>query len=633
MHVGTPHAATPELQGNTLQSLIVQSPSMSISNEDRADYDDNVINTAYDEIRRSVSPRVAEYIFQPRENRSSSTEHNFAEGGWTFQRILNVSITEHELRQLSHEILNTLTDLALNLWNFGQQKYMYYCTHIYELILARDQLVGPINQEDLDLKRWNLAMFYMNADRKPECEAILIYLIAEIDLLRPGHPLGDESRSLLGRLRSVQGQHTPAQQLCTQAMLSLRSASGLAHHKTWRAYGNLRCVLEAQGRFDDVRKLVTEFYSDVHRTVSAQVLPGLNSVLELCRSYIESWMAESKLQRLVRDGILQDIPLGIGEEFTLILGTLFRKRFREERNQAFREKLKSLRVIDLPILDLLSTASLLIASRIQAVQHLTSISLRQEALRAVQDLMSTKLLMPLWTFMFLHYNCFWTNNNYWKRFEYNIIHSLEDRVKDRVHPVEASSFSLSTDPDPSVSPLAIAESPTIRRSDLLNDSESSMVIPTAPGQASSPETFNSPFSLYIGTRMPSAVTSTSLLPPNRQSTSVSTEWRALAGLDYTNIVASPSVNSWNPDPSFPQTWALAQRHQTSDYPRLQNTVSPSTTFSQPPSSAQGHQSFDNAPAQNGFSPTMMNMPIPPFTFGLPQTRNPSYMTPPPRPGE
>jgi hypothetical protein len=468
MNVETQHAETPKLQGDALQSLLVQSPSISISNHNRSDYDDNVINAAYDEIRRSVSPRVAEYIFRPRENRSSSTENNFAEGGWTFERIL--TINEHELMQLSQENCETLADLEINLWNFGKRKHMHYCAHIHALLYARVRLFGMTNTKILDTWTRNQAINYLRMDRTTECETLLIGVIAAIDLHRPGDTAGDDFRSLLGRLRLQQGQHTLAEQLCRQAMLRLISALGLAHSMTWRAYCRLRLVLEAQGRFDEMQRLATDFYSDAHRTVSAQVLPGLNALLELCRSYIEKWIAESNLQRLVRNCIMDDIPLGVGEKSTIILSAIARERYREERSQGIPQVIKDLQgIMDVPVLDLLSITSLLIASRIQAGQHLESISLRQEALRIVQDLKSTKFLFPLWIFISLHQGNWWQNPSR-KGAEYNIIQSLEDGVIGRSHPTESACFRSSADGDSSVSVLGIAESPKIGQSDLLNGS-------------------------------------------------------------------------------------------------------------------------------------------------------------------
>jgi hypothetical protein len=564
-----------------------------------------MVQIAYNEIRRSVSPQVAEYIFQPRENRSPSKGNNLAEVRWTFDRILSISMTEHELLGLNEKDWDILAQLALNLWNFGHQRYLSYCVHISELKYARFCLTVKANPREFYFSTKNLANAYLRVNQTTECETLLMGVIAQIDLLHPGDPLGDDSRSLLGQLRLHQGQHTLAEQLCRQAMLRLISASGLAHCMTWKAYCRLQLVLNTQARFDDMWRLATDFYSDVHRTASAQVLSGLNALLELCRSYIEKWIAESKLQRLVRDYFIDDIPLGVGEKSSIILDAIARERSREEGNQGIPELVKDLQgIMGLPLSRLLSTTSLLIASRIQPGQHLEWISLRQEALRVIQDLKSAKFLFPLWILMFLYQGCFWTNNPKVMA-EYNIIQSLEDVVIGRSYPTEAASFRPSADAGKSVSTLDIAESTDIRQSDLLDGSQGSMFIPMVPGQTSFAEASPRTLGLDIGIPVSSAVPLTVPCPTRPQFRSASTESRALAMLDHIEVVSSPSVLSRNAVPFAPQSL----------------TTDP------------GGQLLSTGRSNNSFPPTMMNNPTSPLTLSLRRARNPSDKSPPPRPGE
>lgn len=93
---------TSEPQVNTLQSPVARSPPIDAVSDDSvpaspAASDDDMIEVAYHEISRSVSPQVAEYIFTSRENEFSA-KNNLAGAGWTFDRILNISVTEPELR-------------------------------------------------------------------------------------------------------------------------------------------------------------------------------------------------------------------------------------------------------------------------------------------------------------------------------------------------------------------------------------------------------------------------------------------------------------------------------------------------------------------------------------------------------
>jgi hypothetical protein len=638
MNVESPYVATSEQLRNNLQSPIAQTPPMSISDNNRADVDDDIINVAYEEIRRSVSPQVAGYIFQPREDKVSPTNSNLTGVGWTLNRILNISMTDHDLINLSDKSVGTLDNIATSLWNFGKSQYLDYCAHIGEVLLARANLATPRNAMELrylDMLRRNLLAIYIRIGKVTECETLLTEFIAETDARRPGDPIGTGYRSRLGRVLSRQGRHILAEEICWQAMISLRFAQGLGYWLTWEAYGGLQIVLQNQGRFDDGLRLMTSLYVDVYLTMSAQLLPGLRASLELCEGSIVGWMTESKLQRLVRDRFLCHGPLDIGERITLILDTVIRERWMEE------EKLETLPEIVKDLQDkmgltgpeILATFALLIALRIQAVRPLESASLRQEALRAVEDLKSTKYLVPLWIFTHMNTTRVLTEDFNWRVAEHDLLQLLEGVVIDRGDPTEAASFGLFEDLDSSKSTLPVANSPTIHWSTSPKGSESSVVIPAATGPASFSETSTGTLGFYGDTTMSSAAFSTTLVPSRPQLTSGSVESLAPARLDHANPRASSSVMSWNAEPSFSQPRPLAEGHQLSDDDQSRNRFSPPFTFSRPLSSIQGYQPFVDAPPQNRFSPTMMSTPTPSFTFSLPQTPNPSSMSPPPRPGE
>jgi hypothetical protein len=610
MNVETPQAISSERQGDILQSTITRSPPVDAVSDTSADFsaataddDDDVIEVAYHEIRRSVSPQVAQYIFQSGED-DLCAKNNLAGARWTIDRILNIPVTPSELRQLSEESFDILIDLGTNLWAFGKRRYWTCCAHIGKVLLARERLVS-LGTRSLDTKIKNLAQTYMVLNRMAECEALLTSTIAEIHSLRPGDPACNEFRSILGVLHSRQGQYTLAEELCTQAMISLSCTLGLTHKMTWFAYQDLHLVLREQGRFDDALRLMTEFYIDIYQIASVQVLPGFIFSLELCERYIEEWMAESELQRLVRDRFVDDGSLGNGERMALTLDSIVRNRWRVEFGLGFFPQIMSnLReMVGLDVVSILSHVSILVARHIQGVRHCESILLRQGALRAVKDLRSTNFLAPLFVFHFLNYTNFLKNESYWRNAEQDLIHSLENLVNENECPPDGRNLQLSGDAGYPKSTSVMTDGHAVPRSDAPNSSDSSIRATTASCQALSAEISSHTVGFNSGTAMPSAVSSATFFRPIPQPSSASNQSPVSANDDHIELVNTLSLPTRNPEPYTPQPWSHALRGQLSS----------------------------EGQSNNGFLPTMMDAVTPPFTWSLPQTPQASHMFPPPSP--
>jgi hypothetical protein len=595
MNVETSQATTSKLQGNILQSTAngstpigaVSATGVEASAADATD--DDMIEVAYHEIRRSVSPQVAEYIFTSRENESSA-KSNLAGAGWTFDRILNISVTESELRKLSKESVDILVDLGSNLWYFGE-RYLNCCAHIAEVLLARESLVGSRTE---GVNNWTkiLALAYLSMNRMAECETLLMSIIAEIDSHHPGDPTRNQFRSLLGLVHSRQGKHVLAEESCTQALMSQKSTLGLTHKATWSAYGDLCYVLKNTGRYGDSRRLMTKFYTDVYRTVSPQVLPGLIFLLKLCERYIEEWMAESELQRLVRDRFVDDSSLGISERMALTLVALIVEKWRGDVDSGiFPQRLRELEdMTGLAVADALSIFAMSIAWRIQPVRHLESILLRQEALRVVKDLKSTKFLAPLWIFFCFNARHLWKTESYRREAERDLIHSLEKVVNDTEPPPERRNLQLSDGAgDPKSTPVMTNGHaiPRFGPPDSSDSSDSSIRATTASAQAPSTEISPHAVGFDIGTPMPTAVFSATFFQP------------------IPELSSAYSLPAWNGEP----------------YPL------------QPRSSAAGGQLLSDGQSNGRFSPTMMDASTSPFTLSVPQTPQAPRMFPPPRPGQ
>ena len=634
MNVESPHLVTSERPENTLQTAVAQSPPMDVSEDDPADDIDNVIRIAYDEIRRSGSPQLADYIFHPGTNKNSFT-HNDSTGIKGLDHILNISMTELELGQLSVELWYTLALLAQNLWNFGKNKYLNYSLHIYEIFLARWRLLEPEKVDTWYKCMRNISSAYLRMGRIAEGERFLTNSIVEINSLRPGHPASIEFQSLLGEVHLRQGNHNLAEELCTQAIISSRANTGLAHSSTWYTYRTLSTVLEAQGRPDGGRRLMMGLYQDIYRTVSAQLLLGLSTCLELCRSYIEGWMDESKLQRILKDTFVSDSPLGLSQTHALTLIAIIHEGYRKEM-KFWRPPQLLKDVTDqtgLEVMDILADFALLIARRIRTAQALGSISLQHEALRVLNDLKSTNFLVPLLVLSRLTPDNCWGNQFLWLEAERNLIESLKDVVIDGGHYTKATTSRLSAEEDTSAFGFAAATNLHIPQSEMLNDSERSMIPLTAPDQTSSVETSTGTLGLHNGNVTPSVFPSLTLVRSGSQFPSASIQVPYLVRPDHMASFTPPTTLSWNNEPSVPRSLSPAQSRQVSGDDISHNWFTASTSFSQLPSAAQGGQPFDNALSQTRFSPMMMTTPTPLFMSSLPLTPRSLRMSLPWRPGE
>jgi hypothetical protein len=478
-----------------------------------------------------------------------------------------------------------LRNLAANLWNLGGNKYLDCVAHIGEILLARESSLRSKDISTLNRRRRNLLMTYLYMGRMAECETVLTDALGEIESLRPGHPEGHQLRILLAELRAKQGQHSLAEELCTKAIISQRSVLGLRHNYTWRAYEALELVLRFQNKFDEAKRLMIDFYLDIYHTISEALFPGLRAALAVCRRYIEVWMTESELDRLVGDWFVCDRPLGIAERNKLALSTVLEGIFRvEERLGVVPQVLKDLgEIMSLSFHDILSTFALLISIRIQGVRLLDSASLQQEALRVAKEFNYTKMLVPLWIFVYLNETSFFAEDFNWTATEQEFIHSFADAVTKGGHSGGAPRSSISTGTGSPGSALTVD-----RRHN--------------PAQI---DTFNGHREPYDHhTPMPSTVSSSMLVSPRSQPTSGATEWPALSRLVGTDPLASHST-LWNTEPYFSYQW----------------------------STAEGEQHLNDARPHDQFSPMVMDNPTPPFTFNMPLTPHASRMSPPPRPGQ
>lgn len=607
MNVETPQTITSERQGDLLQSTITRSPSVDAVSNTGADVsaatadDDDMIEVAYHEIRRSVSPQVAQYIFQSGED-DLSTKDNLAGARWTIDRILSIPITDSELRKISEESLRTLYDLGYNLWSFTKQRYLNCCAHIMEVFLAKIILDGSgIGM----FETWasKLALTYLKMNRIAECETLLTNAIAGMDSLRLGDQRCNELRSSLAIVYLQRGQHTLAEESCTQAFISLKSTLGLCHLMTWSAFYRLHYILAFQGRFDDSWHLMMEFYIGIYQVVSPQVLPGLISLLELCERYIDEWMAESELQRLLRDRFIGNISLSISDRIALTLITILRKRGMAEFDLGTLPQIVRdlAHMTGLHMQNFFTNLALLIAPRIQATRHLESILLQQEALRAVRNLRSTNFLVPLFVFHFLNGPSLWKNGSSWRKVEQNLIHSLQNVANENECPPDGLHLQLSDYAGHPKSTSVMAHSHAIPLFDPPNRPDRSISATTASGQAPSAEMSSHTVGFNNGTAMPIAVSSATFFWPIPQLSSVYNKSPVSANDGHIELVNTPSRRAQNAEP----------------YPL------------QPRSPGRGVQLSSEDQSNNGFSATMMDAATPPFTWSLPRTPQASHIFPPP----
>src|ERR1700733_215989 len=291
------------------------------------DMGDDVLSVAYHELRRSVSPEVANYVFKSKGERSFPGRNRSVRTDWTAERILNLPLGEVELQKLTKGNVDDLGHIGYNLWTFGADQYFPCCARIFEVALAWYSATGS-KDRSLHLNMTiNLSIIYMRIGRMTECESILMKVIAENDVVCDGGATVNRSLSHLGILRSLQGQYASAERLSVEAMDSLRSLLGLGHYCTWLAHNATFRVLEKQGKFDARQRLSNRFYNDIHQTLSPQLLPSLRLLLGYCERCIEDWMSESKLQRLVGKSYLRDGQLGVRERHSLTLQIVLRERW------------------------------------------------------------------------------------------------------------------------------------------------------------------------------------------------------------------------------------------------------------------------------------------------------------------
>jgi len=618
MDVESPHVALSQQRADTLQSPVTRSSPIGVSERNRADSvsDDDVMSVAYNEVRRSVSPQVAEYIFRPRTRQTPSGSSGPAKASWTVNSILSLHLAEPELMQLTPQKVFQLEDLAANLCCFCIDGYIDCVAHIEEILLARANSLRSKDVRYLNQKKKELSMIYFRMGRRTECETLLTDGLREIESLQPGSPEGDQFRILLAHLRSSQGQHSLAEELCTKAIISQRSELGLSHHYTWMAYDMFCMVLRSQDKFDEERRLMMGFYLDVYQTVSEALLPGLRAALAVCKSYIEAWVPESELQRLVGDRFVYDRPLGVEERNTLTLSTVFMGKYEEDwRRRVVHQPFEDLRkIMSLPLSNILSTSALLIALRTQAVRRLESASLQQEALRVAKEFDYTKFLVPLWIFIYLNEVRFSEGGFNWRVVEQEFIHSLEDAVTKGSHytgaphsPGGRRSSIVSTGTGSPGSALAGDRSHAVSEADSQNGSKSFTELSRSAGQGSTPDVSLHTNGLYHHTPMPSAVSSSTILvSPRSQPTSGAAEPPAWSRLNHINPLASHSTLVWNTtEPYFSHHWSTAEEEQH----------------------------LNDGRPHDRFSPMVMDNSTTPFTFSMPLTPYASRMSPPQRPGQ
>lgn len=632
MNVRSPCMALARQAEETLPNMTAQPTPMDTI--DRHPMDDDVIDIAFEEVRRSVSPEVADYVFRRVEERNSPQKTQ-PQGYWTLDHLWSLPNAGPKLMQLTPDNIYYLSEVGNNLWNFGDQN-VRCCVHIFEIIVAWARALGS-RDWFLSATR-SLSIAYMDIRQFDDCKALLETIIEDISSVQSSDPACDEYRSILGLLHSRQGQHDSAEVICTEAMMSTRSALGLAHHKTWLAYYNLDLVLKERGKFDARRQLSKEFYNGIYREVSSQLLPNLRASLELCETYIDNWMPESRLQRLARKRYVRQSPLGIRERHFIVLGTVLTERLDEDDKVGAVPQI----VLDLESVpgkstdDVLFTFAQIISLKIEAIRRLKLSSLRQEALRVVQNLKHTKFLVPIFVSAYLLRKRCWRQDFDWREAEHELIRVLENTTIE--NPSELACLRAQAHERSPESASATAKSNEAHRLVSISGCENAMVISTADDRLFTGAS-ETDLSFHNRTTMATALPLPVLAGPQPPSASIPLP--DLASTEYMHGFTYPNFFSWNVEPSddaqsqnwfsptvtFPQALSQVQRSE----PRSSHWFSPTLTFSQPLAPAQGHQPPDDAPPQNRFSPTMMGTPTSLFTFSPPQTPHLFHMSPPARP--
>jgi hypothetical protein len=636
MNVQSPCMALARQAEETLPNTTAQTTPMDAI--DRHPIDDDVIDIAFEEVRRSVSPEVAEYVFRTMEERNS-TKKSQPQGYWTLDDLWSLPNAGPKLMQLTQDNARNLAEVAYNLWNFRGDQGDRCCVHICEIILAWARVLG--SRDFLLSAARNLSIAYMEVGRFDDCKALLDTIIEDISSVQSSDPVCDEYRSILGLLHSEQGQHDSAEVICTETMISTRSAFGLAHYKTWWTYYTLSLVLQRSRKSDAQRQLFKEFYNGIYREASSQLLPNLRASLELCETYIDSWMPESRLQRLARKRYVRQSPLGIRERHFIFLRTVLAERLDKDDEAGAVPQI----VVDLESVagestdNVLTIFAQIISLKIEAIRRLKPSSLRQEALRVIQNLKHTKFLVPIFVSAHLLRERCWSQNFDWETAEHELIRVLENTIIE--NPSELACLRVQAHERSLESASATAKSNDVHRLVSISGCESAMVVSTADDRLFTGAS-ETDLSFHNRTVMAPALPLSVLAGP--QPSSASIPLPDLASTEHMHGFTYPNFLSWNVEPSSFQPLPLAQIPQLSDDARSQNWfsptvtfpqalsqvrgsepqsshwLSPTLTFSQPLVPAQRHQPPDDAPPQNRFSPTMMGTPTSPFTFSPPQNR-------------
>src|SRR5437764_14308727 len=100
MNVQSPCMALARQAEETLPNMTAQTTPMDMI--DRHPMDDDVIDIAFKEVSRSVSPEVAEYVFRRTEARNS-TKKNQPPRRWTFDYLWSLPNAGPKLMQLTSD--------------------------------------------------------------------------------------------------------------------------------------------------------------------------------------------------------------------------------------------------------------------------------------------------------------------------------------------------------------------------------------------------------------------------------------------------------------------------------------------------------------------------------------------------
>jgi hypothetical protein len=131
MDIDSPYRTVCQQQGETPESQVAQSPLIEPFNS-VVDENNGAISVVYDKARRSISPRVAEYIFPPGSEIFASSNTDAAREAWSISNAH--TLTELELKKLTKEHLFDLQQLALGLWDFGAKAFLNCRVHFDDIL-------------------------------------------------------------------------------------------------------------------------------------------------------------------------------------------------------------------------------------------------------------------------------------------------------------------------------------------------------------------------------------------------------------------------------------------------------------------------------------------------------------------